>query len=212
MSEKTNAVRTSTPRGSARDRRREETRREILDAAWAMAAEHGLGGIALRELGARVGLRAQSLYSYFPSKHAILDAMFAQGASEFVASVRAPSDAGSDDPRAVLREQARRMFAFCQESTPRYQLLFQRPIPGFEPSPEAYAPAVEAYEHMRTRMAEVGITRQTSLDLWTALLDGLTDQQVTNEPGGDRWAGLVDDAVEMWFDFVARIEGLEAHP
>jgi AcrR family transcriptional regulator len=194
------------PGGTARERRRAETRREILDAAWAMAAEHGLGGIALRELGARVGLRAQSLYSYFPSKQAILDAMFAQGATEFLAAVTAPTSAGPDDPRALLREQARRIFAFSAESTPRYQLLFQRPIPGFEPSPEAFAPAVAAYEHMREEMAALGVTAQSSLDLWTALVDGLTDQQVTNEPGGTRWADLVDDAVDMWFDYVRRGE------
>jgi AcrR family transcriptional regulator len=194
------------PNGSRRDRRREATRREILDAAWAMAAEHGLGGIALRELGARVGMRAQSLYSYFPSKHAILDAMFAQGASEFRDCVSAPSTAEPRDPRALLQEHARRVFAFSAENSARYQLLFQRPIPGFEPSPDAYAPAVEAYELMREQMRAIGIEAQWALDLWTALMDGLTDQQITNEPGGNRWANLIDDAVDMWFDYVTRSE------
>ncbi|MFA5883173.1 MAG: TetR/AcrR family transcriptional regulator [Acidimicrobiia bacterium] len=185
-------------------RRREETRREILAAAWAMAGEHGLGGISLRELGARVGMKAQSLYSYFPSKQAILDAMFAQGAAEFYAATTAPTVAGPDDPRARCKEQARRMFGFSAESTPRYQLLFQRPIPGFEPSPEAFGPAVAAYESMREQMGAIGVESQQAIDLWTALLDGLTDQQVTNDPGGERWAGLVDHAVDMWFDYVTK--------
>jgi AcrR family transcriptional regulator len=210
MLEVTNVVReTSGPPPNPRDRRREETRREILDAAWAMAAEHGLGGIALRALGARVGMKAQSLYSYFPSKGAILDAMFHQGAAEFLALTVAPTEAGPDQPRALLQEHARRMFAFSQAHTARYQLLFQRPIPGFAPSPEAFAPAVDAYEQMRAQMAAIGITRQDSIDLWTALIDGLTDQQVTNDPGGDRWANLVDAAVDMWFDHVSRAEDLE---
>jgi AcrR family transcriptional regulator len=59
--------------------RRELTRRRILDAAWGLAREQGLPGLTMRDLGAAVGMRAQSLYSYFPSKHAIYDAMFAQG-------------------------------------------------------------------------------------------------------------------------------------
>ena len=60
-----------------RDRRAERyaaTRREILDAAWDLVRAGGLGSLAMRELGARVGMRAQSLYAYFPSKFAIYDA------------------------------------------------------------------------------------------------------------------------------------------
>ena len=38
----------------------------------------------MRDLGARVGMRAQSLYSYFPSKHAIFDAMFAEANRELL--------------------------------------------------------------------------------------------------------------------------------
>ena len=59
---------------AGRDRRAERaeaTRREILDAAWALVRQEGLAALTMRELGARVGLRAQSLYAYFASKHAI---------------------------------------------------------------------------------------------------------------------------------------------
>ena len=36
------------------------------------------------------------------------------------------------------------------------------------------------------------------LDLWTALVGGLATQQVSNDPGGDRWRRLVDRAVDMF--------------
>ena len=39
----------------------------------------------MRDLGEAVGMRAQSVYSYFPSKDAIYDAMFRQGYEEFLA-------------------------------------------------------------------------------------------------------------------------------
>jgi hypothetical protein len=35
------------------------------------------------------------------------------------------------------------------------------------------------------------------LDLWTAVMTGLTDQQISNDPGGTRWTRLVDRAVDM---------------
>ena len=70
---------TAEPRTDRRAARREATKAEILDAAWALVREHGLAALALRDLAARVGMRAPSLYQYFPSKHAIYDAMFTQG-------------------------------------------------------------------------------------------------------------------------------------
>src|SRR3712207_8871758 len=89
-----------------RDRRAERaeaTRREILDAAWALVREEGLAALTMRDLGARVGMKAQSLYGYFPSKHAIYDAMFGEANRELVARWRAAAAAGPQDPVAVLR-------------------------------------------------------------------------------------------------------------
>src|SRR5580704_7260194 len=108
-----------------RDRRAERyaaTRREILDAAWALVRENGLGSLAMRDLGARVGMRAQSLYAYFPSKFAIYDAMFAESNRELVS--RLSGLAATRDPREALHERARIFLAFCMEDLGRFQLLF----------------------------------------------------------------------------------------
>src|SRR3954471_3179938 len=78
--------------GQRRDRRAERhaaTRREILDAAWALARERGLAGWALRDVAEAVGMRAPSLYGYFDSKHALYDAMFADGNAELLRRVEA---------------------------------------------------------------------------------------------------------------------------
>ena len=54
---------------------------EILEAAWSLARSEGLISFSLRDLAAKVGMQAPSLYQYFPSKDAIYDAMFRQGAA-----------------------------------------------------------------------------------------------------------------------------------
>jgi hypothetical protein len=36
------------------------------------------------------------------------------------------------------------------------------------------------------------------LDIWTAITVGLVGQQISNDPGGDRWSGLVDDVTRMF--------------
>ena len=182
-----------------RDRRAERyaaTRQEIIEAAWQLARADGLGALAMRELGARVGMRAQSLYLYFPSKFAIFDAMFGDANRALLGRVRAiPPTA---DPLAGVRALAHTFLEFCVEDPVRYQLVFQRTIPGFEPSPEAYAPALEGLDGARLVLRAAGITDARAFDAWTALIGGLAAQQNANEPGGDRWLRLADEVVDMF--------------
>jgi AcrR family transcriptional regulator len=181
-----------------RDRRAERTaatRREILDAAWNEVRAEGLASLVMRDLGARVGMRAQSLYGYFPSKHAIYDAMFAESNHELL---RRLANLGSTTPEQEVRERARIFLRFCVEDPVRYQLLYQRTIPRFEPSPEAFAPAVEVLEGARAALRACGVTDDRALDAWAAVIQGLAAQQDANEPGGDRWTRLADEITDMY--------------
>jgi len=159
--------------------------------------EHGVAGLSLRDLGQKVGMRAQSLYSYFDSKDALYDALFAEGFRQYLDVRRAVPPTG--DPRADFRAVCRLYLDFCIEDPARYQLLFQRTIPGFAPSPESYAPSVEGLELTRQLLVEAGGNDPADLDLFTALTTGLIDQQISNDPGGDRWYRLLDDALDMFF-------------
>lgn len=188
-----------------RDRRAERhvaTRDEIVAAAWQLAREVGLTAFTLRQVAEAVGMRAPSLYSYFESKTDIYDAMFEQANTELLARART-LDPGPEVRTALLR--VLRLFVeFCVEDPVRYQLLFQRTIPGFDPSPQAYAPAVEVLEETRRRFAAFGLRQQRHLDLWTALTVGLVSQQLANEPGGRRWTRLGDDVVDMYLAHTER--------
>jgi AcrR family transcriptional regulator len=189
-------------RTTPRERRRAETTAEIVAAAWELARHEGLAGISMRDLGSEVGLKAQSLYAYFDSKAALYDAMF-RGAHEVLAARTRSWQMAvreSSDPRVVAKELTGRFVDFCTEDPVRYQLLFQRVIPDWEPSPESYELAVEQLDLLRRFLAEVGIESDGAVDLWTAIVTGLTSQQISNEPGGTRWTSLVDGAVDMFFN------------
>jgi AcrR family transcriptional regulator len=174
--------------------RHEATRAEILEAAWNLARSEGLAGISLRDLAKAVGMQPPSLYSYFDSKNAIYDAMFKQGydAMSQRDAIFNPS-AGSE----VFKARVRAFLQFCTEDPARYQLLFQRTLPGFAPSEESFALAVRVLERAYEALAASGVTTPAHRDLYTALTSGLADQQIANDPGGDRWLLLVDDACEM---------------
>ena len=162
-----------------------------------MVRTEGLAGLSMRDLARQVGMRAPSLYSYFGSKHDIYDAMFAQGAREYVEGEAAVPITG--DALRDLKASAHFFLDFCTEDPSRYQLLFQRTIPGFEPSPGSFAIAVRGLDAMRARLTAIGIDEPQALDLLTAIGTGLTDQQISNDPGGDRWVRLADEAMEMFF-------------
>lgn len=179
-----------------REDRRREARDAIVDAAWALVGEEGLAGLSLRDLARRAGITPPTVYAYFDSKNAIYDAMFGRAAAQFAKEMAEPYD--FEDPRGPLVAYVQRFVEFCTADTTRYQLLFQRTLPGFEPSPESYEPAVLALAQLREVLAANGITEDRHVDLATALFTGLVDQQVSNDPGGDRWIRLIDESIDMF--------------
>jgi AcrR family transcriptional regulator len=193
--------------------RRKRTEDAIVAAAWDLVHAHGLTSLSMRELGDRVGMKAQSLYSYFASKNDIYDAMFREGQIAFTAATATTADdVGRDaSAEAELRLVAHRFFDFCTGDPARYQLMFQRLIPDFVPSPETYSLAVESLERARNRIRGAGLDPDRDLDLWTALLNGLVDQQLSNDPGGNRWERLIDDAVDMFFAFASATSTPKGH-
>ena len=182
--------------------RRKATQREILAAAWDLARENGLSQITLRDVAARVGMQAPSLYSHYASKNAIYDAMFEQAWTDCHEAMSAMQDELAESPRAKLRLYACTFFRFAAADLARHQLMNQRTIPGFEPSIAGYAPALAVTEELRERLRLMGIIHDEDVDLYTALVGGLLDAQFANDPGGNRWARLVDRAVDMFADNV----------
>lgn len=181
-----------------RQARRSSARDAIIQAAWALVREEGVAGLSLRDLARRAGISPPTVYAYFDSKNAIYDAMFGAAATQFADRMAEPYPC--EDPRELLAAGARRFAEFCTSDLERYQLLFQRCVPGFEPSPQSYAPAVRALAAAGDALALNGITHPRYLDLLTALISGLVSQQIANDPGGDRWTVLIEESVAMFLE------------
>ena len=182
--------------------RREAKRATILAEAWKLAHRDGLAAISLRDLGERVDLRQPSLYAYFDSKLGLYDLMFADGNRQLLALMRSLSL--SDEPGQALVGFVEALVRFSSEDVVRHQLLFQRTIPGFEPSPVSYQLAVEFYGIARQRLAAADASDPGDVDVFSALVNGLAHQQVANDPGGDRWVRLAARAVDMFLADVDR--------
>ena len=178
--------------------RRQAKVASIVAAAWKLAREHGIAGVSLHALAREVGMRQPSLYEYFDSKSALYDAMFADGNRQLLD--RLDQLSYPRDPRAALKKWFGALVAFSLEDPARHELLFLRHVPGFVPSAESYALAGEALGRAVKLLNEAGVTRQGDIDCIVAMVAGLTEAQLSNDPGGNRWSRHLNRLVDLYVD------------
>jgi AcrR family transcriptional regulator len=178
--------------------RRSRRREQILAAAWEISSESGLAALSLHEVARRVGMRQPSLYGYVDSKLDLYDAMFAQAYEQLLGRLDRAAPSGS--AREQLLQVSRVILDFVVEDLPRQQLIFQRTVPGFEPSPASYALALRVVDRCRALLSAVGADTPAHLDVFTALVGGLGAQQVANDPGGDRYTRHLEALLEVFLD------------
>ncbi|WP_165865667.1 TetR/AcrR family transcriptional regulator [Vallicoccus soli] len=196
---------TPTPR----QQQRERTRERVLEASLEVMAERGVAGLVLSEVASRVGLRQPSLYAYVASREALYDELFRRGMEQHAGTVRAALGDGAPGLAAVRRAMVATV-RFAVEQPVLAQLLFQRVVPGFTPSAEAYAPSLEVaalvggavQEAVRRGELHRDAASRRGVDLLVALTAGVATLQVTNDPGSGfdegRFAPLVHDALDLW--------------
>jgi AcrR family transcriptional regulator len=190
--------------------RRQQTIEEALDAAVAIMEEAGVGGLSMSEIARRIGMRQPSLYKYFPSLHAVYDALFARGLELTGAAVL---DAASKTPPGVpaIRAAGAALVRWAVENPALGQLLYWRPVPGFAPDAETFEVSQRQLERLRAAFADavragqlhVTATSDEAPRLFTIVLSGLISQQLANEPGAGFGSGsftrLTDAAFDMFF-------------
>ncbi len=150
-------------------------------------------------------MQAPSLYSYFASKAAILDALFVDGYESLNQHIDAVVTAlpTKASPRVRLVRLFTAWVDFCQDNPARYRLLFTNAIPGWAPSPAAYSASMANYASLTAYLEAAGITDPDDVDLCTALSAGVVAQQMANDPTGDRWRRRIEDVVDMFLRHVA---------
>lgn len=174
-------------------------------------SEHRRPALSLNAIARRLGVTTPALYTYFENKDAIYDALFRQGFEQFGAAMRSAMDQGG-----AAYERVRRAFAthmrFAQENPELYQLMVQRPVPGFVPSEESMDVSLgvlrESREWLQAVVEGAELTPQLPVaragDLMIALMQGLTSLHLANNPelpvGEGRFGTLIDDAARLFFD------------
>lgn len=132
-------------------------------------------------------MRAPSLYNYFSSKTDLYDALFRFGFQRFEEHINQIALTG-DDWRSDLTSIMTGYMTFAVMNPELYQLCFERPVPGFEPSAESLALSFGILQHsydqvknwlpeLNTDLNELQVT-----DLMIAIMHGLTALHLANQP------------------------------
>ena len=190
---------------------REETIEKILAIAREEMQEHGVAALSLGVVAKRLGMRTPSLYTYFDSKNGIYDELFRRGFLEFGRYMdERPYQDGPlrDNFRSAMSTYMR----FAQENPDLYQLMFQRPVPGFVPSEASMAVSLARLEAGRKQFEpifnsgelETNLPFEEARDIYIALQHGLTELHLANNPdlpvGDGRFGKLINQAVQLILD------------
>jgi AcrR family transcriptional regulator len=178
------------PSSDRRARRRQETIEEILTIAVDVMSEEGVNGLSLSEVARRLGVKPPSIYKYFDSLMAIYDALFERGQRTNLEVMRTSmerAEPGLDALAAGLDASCR----WCLAHPAMAQLLFWRPVPRFEPTPEAMAPSVEMVTLQRGALKDAaaagqlgpGADSDEALYVTSVFVSGVVGQAMANEPG-----------------------------
>ena len=193
--------------------RRQRNRQEMIEAILAIARdlmrENGVAALSLSELARRLHVTTAALYRYFPSKFGLYDALFRVAMRvfrEYITPVWEEHSPGWQQFEAWIEVRMR----FAQEQPELFSLLFERPVPGFEPSVESMEESREFLDEARhafAQLIEAGVIHppgapERAFDLFITMTHGLSAQHIANEPhlpiGSGRYGSLIPDALALF--------------
>jgi AcrR family transcriptional regulator len=188
--------------GTAMTRTDDPTRTALLAAAHDLLASEGAAALTVRGVAARAGMSTMNVYSRFGGKDGLVDELFSDGFRRLQDAMRGVRD--TDDPLADLRSCGVAYRRFARENPTYYAVMFQRPVPEFEPSIEAQDVASGALDILARRLGRAmdagALTPAdplaTAASVW-ATCHGLVSLELADgRPHGLDWELVYERTVE----------------
>jgi AcrR family transcriptional regulator len=178
----------------------------ILETARTIMREYGVAALSMQELARRLNLRAPSLYNYFNSKLEIYDALFRLGFQQYRNMIEQATQQDTTW-QDFVRHNFETYLNFAKMYPELFQLCFERPVPGFVPSPHSLAASQEILAQAYRQTSDFKDQIDTELsssevtNILIALMHGITAMHIANEPelpaGEGRFGSLIPAAMEL---------------
>jgi len=181
------------------------TRERTLAAAARLLGSEGTGGLSVRRIASEAGVSTIAIYHHFGGKDGILEALYQDGFQALEDALDAVPRTG--DP---IRDAEELALAYCDVARSRptyYEIMFSRPVPGFEPSHESVARAMRTwnafYTHFERAEAAGRLTMpasQAALLIWSSghglLMLQLAGNALASSATEERFRGLLHSLLD----------------
>jgi AcrR family transcriptional regulator len=169
--------------------RSDGTRRALLSAAHDLLATEGPAALSVRRIAAAAGVSTMNVYSRFGGKDGVLEELYMDGFARLgdaVVDFQPTGDALDD-----LRRCGAGYRQFALENPTYYSLMFDKPVPEFEPSNAALEAALAALARVVDRVEQAmtagalapGDPFEVATGLW-ACQHGLVTLQMRHHDDG----------------------------
>lgn len=157
-------------------------RERYLDAALSVLFDRGVTALTVRGVAEAAGVSTLSVYARFGGRAGLFDALYERtfdSLRELLESLPPSSADGVADLMSLALEYRQ----FALESPVRYALMFERPVPGFDPDPALRSAVLRTtFALFIARVQRVcppgADARATAYHLWTAM-HGLVGAELT---------------------------------
>jgi AcrR family transcriptional regulator len=130
---------------------RQAVRRLVLDAASQLLEAEGPDALTMRRIAGEVGCSTSVLYTMFGGKSGVAEGLWHEG---FERLRQALDQAEGEDPLGRLAAMGRAYRTNALANRAYYAVMFQRPIPGFQPSAQAYAESLRPLQLLVDAVAD----------------------------------------------------------
>ncbi|MGO4634137.1 TetR/AcrR family transcriptional regulator [Streptomyces sp. 2RAF24] len=190
----------STPYQDAQRVGQDAVRTTILDRSIDLLVSEGPAALTMRRIAADIGSSTKVLYTMFGGKEGLIDALYREGFARLRRAQAAVPRAGDPLVHLTRLGQAYRAHALAEPAY--YRVMFEQPVPGFRPSPDALAVAEGAFETSAAAVAACmaagvfrpGDTHELSKLLWAASHGAVSLEiggHFTPEEAGPRYDALM---------------------
>ncbi|WP_165795423.1 TetR/AcrR family transcriptional regulator [Deinococcus koreensis] len=114
----------------------------------------GLGRLSTRRIAQQAGTSTTAIYSLFGGKDGLMEALYLDGFDRLEAALRAVPTGGTDPPLQRIVALNRQYRAFALQHPQDYAVMFERGIPGFQPTAAAQLRAWQSLQPLIQRIRE----------------------------------------------------------
>jgi AcrR family transcriptional regulator len=130
--------------------RDDATRDALLKAADRLLVTEGPSALTVRAIANEADMSTMNVYSRFGSKEGIIDELFRRGFASLNASMESVPE--TDNPLHDLYDIGVIYRDFATTNEAYYSLMFDRPVRGFEPTPESLGLAASGLKKLGRRV------------------------------------------------------------